>query len=489
MNTKINFRKNFDFIFILPYLCGLYFLFLYSKTMDFSNLYCFLLIFIYSTFCHLLTFRFSLKLKHLYSTKQCEFIESSKKTVKLMTAFFVFSIAVLLISNFVLSIINANQTITFCIALIFSSFPQSLFFLSKFCISSLASNLMSLGIKQKNPNAFQLFNESKIIVIDEFDLFSNPDLIFELSANQNIILVSKKSENEIKSIFNKYIFNAKILSSKNGELPAFSKDTSIFVYPSSSIGQVVSILKNLNIAFCVVSPNETIGLHLKISSNINSDFDMYIPENNISLLVAIQKNCIRAFNSYRKCFIYISALNAAKLIFSFVCLLLCSDFPLMPLFIIIFSVICELLPPASFIPDKSDKFLQRKISSADDLMHILLDGSLIAIVVLIVFMLASIGYSKNCAKLISFNTFVISSLFYALNMRSEKSIFLIGILTNKLTNIAFFSGISLSVIITGVLYDNISSFSASAWLLTISMSVLPFVIMQLQKATTSFFRK
>lgn len=489
MNIKTNIRTNFGSIFILPYLCGFSFLFFYFKESNTSCLYPCISICIYSFVCFITTFASRKKQKNLWSGQVCDFTLKSFKSIKIITVFFVFTCMLMLIANLLTSSVSMTVMAKTFFALVFSLFPQSLIMFSNLCITNAASSLSSFGIKIKSPNAISAVNESKILIIDEFDRFSNPELIFELTVSQNIILVSKKSEAKIKSQFNKYIFNAAICHADRGEIPFFSKEISIAVYPEASIHSVVSVINKLNKPFSVVSPYETNGLHLKITSNIKSDADIYLPESNTSSLLTLQKNCIKAFKSYRKCFIYILSLSVAKLISFFVCMFLCGSFPFLPLMLIFSTMICDFFPPLSFIYDKADYVSEKTCTSADDLVQIILDGCLIAVVIFIVYMAASIGFQDSCARLIAFHTCVISSLLYAFNMRSDKSVFLIGLLTNRITNFAFFTGISASIIITAFLYTDISDFGAAGWILILSMSIIPFAVTQLQKAAVTVFRR
>ena len=104
-------------------------------------------------------------------------------------------------------------------------------------------------------------------------------------------------------------------------------------------------------------------------------------------------------------------------------------------------------------------------------------------------MLANINFSKACADIMCINTYIISVSLYSINTRSEKNIFIVGLLTNKLTAVSFLSGIVATIIITVMIYNAVTPISASAWLLVISMAFIPFIANQLQKTVLDLYKK
>ena len=104
-------------------------------------------------------------------------------------------------------------------------------------------------------------------------------------------------------------------------------------------------------------------------------------------------------------------------------------------------------------------------------------------------MLAKMNFSKQCASIMCVNTYVISVLLYSVNMRSDKNIFIVGLLTNKFTALSLITGITAVVIITALIYNSTTPLSASAWLMIIAMAFVPFIINQLQKTVLDLYKK
>ena len=99
-------------------------------------------------------------------------------------------------------------------------------------------------------------------------------------------------------------------------------------------------------------------------------------------------------------------------------------------------------------------------------------------------MLALIAFAIG-GQTMTFAVLILSQLGHAYNMRSECSVFRIGLLSNKRMNLAFVAGVLLQVGV--IMLEPLNEvfhtvpMSGVQWGMTAGLSLLPLVVMELQK--------
>lgn len=126
-------------------------------------------------------------------------------------------------------------------------------------------------------------------------------------------------------------------------------------------------------------------------------------------------------------------------------------------------------------------------SLQDTFSLIALDGLLLFLCSFIVFLISLTAFSLTCAQFAAFDTFILSSIMYTLNLRSNKSVFLFGIFKNKLINFLFFTTLCAVIIFSAFLHKDIN-LTPHTLLLICAMSIVPFAVMQIQKVCAEIFK-
>lgn len=479
MNTKKLSLK----IFILPYICTSIFIFAFFKTANAEYLTFSLAAIAFTSLCLFLSFMVTVRCKK--TNNKANLFFNSMKIAKLLSLVSALTCCIFFLLNLFIKAAGKYEIFIFLTALTYSIFPHTLFLLLSLSFFNLSSALKKHKINFLNPNAAEDIHNSGILIIDDFDKFSNISAIAKLAAAKKIILVSALSEQEIRTSFGKVLSNLNFCNIRNDDLPNFNLNI-VNIYSNTNINDVLKLIKLLNKPFIVVSDADTDTLCCKISKKQTGDITIF--ENDISNLQIITDETFRFFKNNNKCITYLITLSFAKVICAFVCIFICSKIPFTPQMLLVANIICDILPALSLIYDKTENSVSPS-RLQDAFPYILLDSLLLGIVSFIVYMLGSLIFSDTCASAICINTYIISSLLYAFNLRAEKNIFLIGILTNKFTTLAFLTGVSATVITTCFIFTDASSFGAGGWLLITAMALIPFIVNQLQKATISIFHK
>ena len=121
-------------------------------------------------------------------------------------------------------------------------------------------------------------------------------------------------------------------------------------------------------------------------------------------------------------------------------------------------------------------------------LFLALNGVLIGAVTLIAFKIGERLYMNSLvhAQTLAFVVLSLSQLFFSLSMRSkEKSLFKIGLFTNKYLLFSILFGILIQFLIITIPFFakvfNVFTLNISDWILVISISLVPFTINELFK--------
>ena len=116
---------------------------------------------------------------------------------------------------------------------------------------------------------------------------------------------------------------------------------------------------------------------------------------------------------------------------------------------------------------------------------ILVEGTMLGMLTLVAFSIGNNLYGLEVGRTMAFVSIAMLELVHSFNVKSEESIFKVGLFENKYLIGAFLLGVALQVIVVMVpLFANIFSLvplNGTQWLFTIGISILPLVIMEVQK--------
>ena len=117
--------------------------------------------------------------------------------------------------------------------------------------------------------------------------------------------------------------------------------------------------------------------------------------------------------------------------------------------------------------------------------QIFTEGVMIGVLTLVVFSIGNYLYNLEVARTMAFLSLGLLELVHSFNIRSEESIFKIGIFKNKYLGIAFLVGAILQIGVTVIpvvrdLFECVP-LNSIQWFYTIAISISPIIIMEIQK--------
>ena len=117
---------------------------------------------------------------------------------------------------------------------------------------------------------------------------------------------------------------------------------------------------------------------------------------------------------------------------------------------------------------------------------IITEGVMIGSLTLLAFSIGNKFYSVEVGRTMAFLCLGLLELVHSFNIKSEESVFKVGILENKYLVGSFFAGTLLQVTVVLVPYlasiFNLVQLNRTQWIYTIIISFMPIVIMEMQKA-------
>lgn len=222
--------------------------------------------------------------------------------------------------------------------------------------------------------------------------------------------------------------------------------------------------------------------------------DMILTDDNFATIVEAVRQGRGIFGNIKKAVQFLLSSNIGEILTIFVGLLFGWPPPLVAIQLLWVNLVTDSLPAIALGLDPVDKFIMeqkprspKKSLFADGMgVSIILEGGMIGALALLAF---SIG--KNIfgdiliARTMSFAVLSISQLVHSFNMRSERSLFSVGVFGNKYLVGAFFAGLILqvSVITIAPLAEifKVCAISGLQWGMVAVLSVMPLIIVELQK--------
>ena len=229
--------------------------------------------------------------------------------------------------------------------------------------------------------------------------------------------------------------------------------------------------------------------------------DMILTDDNFKTIVnAVEEGrCI--YNNIKKSIIFLLSCNLGEIIALFVAILLNWSTPLLPIHILWVNLITDSFPALSLGVDPMDESVMsdkprdpsESIFAGNMTLYLGINGLLIGILTLIAFKVGEHIYSNSLvhAQTMAFVVLSLSQLFFSLNMRStKKSIFSLGLFTNKFLIGSIVFGIFIQVIIITVPFlakiFKVYSLSFSDWVFVTLISMVPLIVNEIVKI---FIRK
>jgi Ca2+-transporting ATPase len=223
--------------------------------------------------------------------------------------------------------------------------------------------------------------------------------------------------------------------------------------------------------------------------------DMILTDDNFSTIVSAIKEGRNIFNNIKKSIIFLLSCNLGEIIALFVAILLNWDTPLKPIHILWVNLITDTLPALSLGVDPGDENVmdnpprnpKESLFAGGSSIYLILNGILIGVLTLIAFRYGEKVYGTGeHAQTMAFVVLSVSQLFHSFNMRHpKKSIFKIGIFSNKYLVGALIVGIFLQYIVITVPFlanlFNVFNLTIYDWTFVIGISLITIVLNEIAK--------
>ena len=241
--------------------------------------------------------------------------------------------------------------------------------------------------------------------------------------------------------------------------------------------------------------NADIGISMGLNGTdvAKNASDMILTDDNFVTIVEAVKHGRNIFDNIKKAVHFLIATNIGEIVTIFVGLLLGLKSPLLAIQLLWINLVTDsfpaialgLEPPEKNIMNKKPRNPKKGIF-ADGLWNkIIIEGVMIGVLTLLAFSIGNKLYGIEVARTMAFVALGILELVHSFNIRSDESIFKLGLFENKYLIGAFILGTLLQIMV--VIIPSIARIfelvplTNTQWMYTIGISLLPLVIVEIQK--------
>ena len=225
--------------------------------------------------------------------------------------------------------------------------------------------------------------------------------------------------------------------------------------------------------------------------------DMILADDNFVTIVEAVKQGRNIFDNIKKAVHFLISTNIGEIVTIFMGLLLGLKSPLLAIQLLWINLVTDSLPAIAIGLEAPDKNIMnqkprnsRKSIFADGLWSkIILEGIMLGMLTLVAFSVGNNLYGLEVGRTMAFVAMAMLELVHSFNVKSEESIFKVGILENKYLIGAFILGTTLQVVVVMVpAFASVFSLvplTGTQWLYTLGISILPVIIIEAQKLLDS----
>lgn len=220
---------------------------------------------------------------------------------------------------------------------------------------------------------------------------------------------------------------------------------------------------------------------------------MILTDDNFVTIVEAVKQGRNIYDNIRKAVHFLIATNIGEIVTIFLGLILGMNAPLLAIQLLWINLVTDSIPAIALGLEPEDKnIMNRKPKDAkkgifsDGLWgKIIVEGTMIGVLTLFIFSLGNKLYGLDVARTMAFISLGMIEMIHSFNIRSEESIFKVGLFHNKYLVGAFIIGLIMQIGIVFVpwlakVFDLVP-LTYTQWLYVAGVSISPIIIVELQK--------
>lgn len=221
--------------------------------------------------------------------------------------------------------------------------------------------------------------------------------------------------------------------------------------------------------------------------------DMVLTDDNFVTIVEAVKQGRNIFDNIKKAVHFLIATNIGEIVTILLGVILGLKSPLLAIQLLWVNLVTDSLPAIALgLEPPDENIMNRKPQDskkgifADGLWgRIFVEGTMLGLLTLVAFSIGNYLYGIEVGRTMAFVSLGLLELVHSFNIKSEESIFKVGLLENKYLIGAFILGTFLQVIVVVVPpiaeVFKLVPLTGTQWLYTIGISILPLIVMELQK--------
>lgn len=226
--------------------------------------------------------------------------------------------------------------------------------------------------------------------------------------------------------------------------------------------------------------------------------DMILLDDNFVTIVEAVKQGRNIYDNIKKAIHFLISTNIGEIVTIFFGLVLGIKSPLLAIQLLWINLVTDSLPAIALGLEKEEENIMSRLPRnpkknlfADGLWwKIIIEGAMLGMFTLLAFSIGNRLYSVEVGRTMAFLTLGILELVHSFNIKSEESIFKIGVLENKYLVGALILGVILQVIVVVVSplaqVFSLVPLTGMQWLYTILIAVAPIPIVEIQKAVNGY---
>ncbi len=221
--------------------------------------------------------------------------------------------------------------------------------------------------------------------------------------------------------------------------------------------------------------------------------DMILTDDNFVTIVKAVKQGRNIYDNIKKAIHFLIATNIGEIVTIFMGLVLGLKSPLLAIQLLWINLVTDSLPAIAIGLEPPDKdIMNRKPQDskkgifADGLWNkIIVEGIMLGMLTLVAFSIGNKYFGVEVGRTMAFVAMGLLELVHSFNIKSEQSIFKVGIFENKFLIGSFILGLFVQTIVvvipTFAEVFKLVPLNQTQWLITLCISILPIPIVEIQK--------